>query len=147
ARAVCRATGLPALGDDSGLCVDALGGRPGIYSARFAGPEADDHANNEKLLSELAGASDRRAAFVCALVLALPDGTEISVEGRCEGTIARAERGTNGFGYDPVFWVEDLGATFGEIDPEVKNARSHRGAAARALLGELRRRGLIATGD
>jgi len=143
AGAVCRETGLAALGDDSGLCVEALGGRPGIYSARFAGPLADDYANNEKLLDELRGVTDRRAAFVCALVLALPDGTQISVEGRCDGTIADAERGRNGFGYDPVFYVEDLGATFGEIDPAIKNARSHRGVAARAMLAELRRRGLL----
>ncbi len=143
ARAVSGATGLPALGDDSGLCVDALEGRPGVLSARYAGPQCDDRANNRKLLAELAGVEDRRAAFVCVLVLALPGGREIVAEGRCEGTIAHAERGTNGFGYDPVFYCEELRATFGELDPELKNARSHRGAAARALLAELRHRGLI----
>ncbi len=143
ARAAYEATGLPALGDDSGLCVYALGGRPGVLSARYAGPGADDRANNAKLLAELEGVRDRRAAFVCVLALVLPGGEELVAEGRCEGTIAPAERGTNGFGYDPIFYCEELGATFGEISPEEKNARSHRGAAARSLLAELRRRGLI----
>ncbi|RMD83566.1 MAG: RdgB/HAM1 family non-canonical purine NTP pyrophosphatase, partial [Candidatus Dadabacteria bacterium] len=117
ARAAYEATGLPALGDDSGLCVYALGGRPGVSSARYAGPGADDRANNAKLLAELEGVRDRRAAFVCVLALVLPGGEELVAEGRCEGTIAPAERGTNGFGYDPIFYCEELGATFGEIGP------------------------------
>jgi XTP/dITP diphosphohydrolase len=143
ARALARATGLPVLADDSGLAVDALAGAPGVYSARYAGPECDDRANNRKLIAELAGRSDRRAAFVCALALVLSDGTEIVSHGTCEGRVIDEERGTNGFGYDAVFYRDDLGCTFGEASPAEKNARSHRGAAVRALLAELRRRRLL----
>ncbi len=143
ARALAAATGLPALGDDSGLVVAALGGAPGIYSARYAGPQCDDRANNHKLIEELAGIADRSAAFVCALALVLPDRTELVTRGTCEGRVIDEERGTNGFGYDAVFYREDLGHTFGEASRAEKNARSHRGAAARALLAELRARALL----
>jgi XTP/dITP diphosphohydrolase len=143
ARALARATDLPTLADDSGLAVAALGGAPGVYSARYAGPKCDDRANNRKLIAELAGQIDRRAAFVCALALVLRDGTEVVSHGTCEGRVIDQERGTNGFGYDAVFYRDDLGCTFGEASPAEKNARSHRGAAVRALLAELRRRRLL----
>ena len=143
ARAVGAAAGLPTLADDSGITVYALGGEPGVYSARYAGPVCDDHANNLKLIERLRGIDDRRAAFVCALAFVLTGGVEIVAEGRCEGVVIDEERGANGFGYDSVFYRDDLGRTFGEATPEEKNARSHRGAAVRALLEQLRVRGLL----
>jgi XTP/dITP diphosphohydrolase len=149
ARAIAAATKRSTLADDSGLAVYVLDGAPGVYSARYAGPQCDDHANNLKLLDALGGESDRRAAFVCVLALVVPvEGTgtkplEMIAEGRCEGTVADRERGTNGFGYDAVFYRDDLGRTFGEASREEKNARSHRGAAVRTLLADLRRRGLV----
>ena len=129
--------GQAVLADDSGLAVAALGGRPGVYSARYAGEPGDDQANNLKVLREMEEQADRRAAFVAVLALRLPDGEEVVVEGRCEGTLAHAECGTNGFGYDAIFFREDLGRTFGEATPAEKNARSHRAAAVRALLERL----------
>ncbi len=129
--------GRAVLADDSGLAVEALGGRPGVYSARYAGEPGDDHANNLKVLVEMEGCNDRRAAFVAVLALCLPDGEELVIQGRCEGTLAHAERGTNGFGYDAIFFREDLGLTFGEATPAEKNARSHRAAAVKALLERL----------
>ncbi len=126
------------LADDSGLSVDTLGGRPGVYSARYAGGGGDG-ANNRKVLDELRGAGDRRAAFVCVLALKLADGTEIVGEGRCEGRILDEERGGNGFGYDPIFFRDDLGCTFGQASSAQKNARSHRAAAVAVLLGKLGR--------
>lgn len=134
------AAGLPGrcvLADDSGLVVEALGGEPGVRSARYAGEPGDDHANNLLVLSRMEGVRDRRAAFVVVLALVAPDGGEVVVEGRCEGTVAFEERGTNGFGYDAIFWRDDLGRTFGEAAPAEKNARSHRAAAVRALLARL----------
>lgn len=130
ARAYAQAFGQPALADDSGLCVDALGGRPGVYSARYADTDA---ARIEKLLGELAGvpAPARTAAFVCAMAIAWPDGRLLEVEGRCPGAIASAPRGALGFGYDPVFDVD--GRTFAELPAAEKNACSHRATAARAL--------------
>jgi XTP/dITP diphosphohydrolase len=125
------------LADDSGLVVDALGGEPGVRSARYAGEPSDDRANNWKVLERMNGVGDRRAAFVVVLALVLPDGAEIVVEGRCEGSIAFEERGTNGFGYDAIFFRDDLGCTFGEASPAEKNARSHRAAAVRRLLAHL----------
>jgi XTP/dITP diphosphohydrolase len=130
--------GRAVLADDSGLVVEALGGDPGVRSARYAGEPSDDHANNLLVLERMKGVADRRAAFVVVLALVLPDGREFVVEGRCEGTIAFEERGTNGFGYDVIFWRDDLGRTFGEAAPEEKNARSHRAAAVKALLAKLR---------
>jgi XTP/dITP diphosphohydrolase len=142
ARAIHDATGLAVLADDSGLVVEALGGEPGVYSARYAGPQCDDHANNLEVIAGLEGVDDRRAAFVCVLALVLGDGSEIVTDGRCEGRIIDEERGANGFGYDAIFFRDDLGCTFGEATPAEKNERSHRGAAVRAMLDELRRRGL-----
>jgi XTP/dITP diphosphohydrolase len=129
--------GRAVLADDSGLVVEALGGEPGVRSARYAssGNEpSDDHANNRKVLERMDGVADRRAAFVVVLALVLPDRSEMLVEGRCEGTVAFDERGTNGFGYDAIFFREDLGSTFGEASPAAKNERSHRAAAVRGLL-------------
>ena len=140
AEAVARQTGLPALADDSGLCVDALGGRPGVYSARFAGPEATDAANNARLLAELEGvpAPRRTARFRAVVVLAMPDGRWTWAEGEAPGRILEAPRGTGGFGYDPLFLSDDLGVTFAEAGPEAKNRVSHRARALRALLPALR---------
>jgi XTP/dITP diphosphohydrolase len=142
AESLARATGLPALADDSGLAVDVLGGAPGIFSARWAGRHGDDQANLELLLGQLADVKDehRGAAFVCAAVLALPDGTVVSEEGRMPGTIAREPKGTNGFGYDPILVVQGDGRHAAELTPEEKNAISHRGKAFRAMVPHLRRR-------
>lgn len=129
--------GRAVLADDSGLMVEALGGDPGVRSARYAGEPSDDHANNRLVLERMRGVDDRRAAFVVVLAMVLPDGSEILAEGRCEGTIAFEERGANGFGYDVIFFREDLGRTFGEATPAEKNARSHRAAAVKALLAKL----------
>jgi XTP/dITP diphosphohydrolase len=129
--------GRAVLADDSGLVVEALGGDPGVRSARYAGEPSDDHANNLLVLERLGGGEDRRAAFVVVLAMVLPDGSEILAEGRCEGSIAPEERGTNGFGYDGIFFRDDLGRTFGEATPAEKNARSHRAAAVKALLAKL----------
>lgn len=129
--------GCAVVADDSGLAVVALGGEPGVRSARYAGGHGDDHANNLEVLRRMEGVADRRAAFVVVLALVLPGGEEILVDGRCEGTIAFEEKGTNGFGYDVIFYREDLGRTFGESTPAEKNARSHRAAAVRNLLVKL----------
>ena len=143
ARAHARLISCAVLADDSGLAVDALGGAPGVYSARYAGPDCDDAANNRKVIEAVRGKADRGAAFVCVLALVLPNGTEITAEGRCQGRIIDEERGGNGFGYDSVFFREDLDCTFGQATPEQKNQRSHRGAAVRALLAELAQRSLL----
>lgn len=129
ALAAAAATGLPALADDSGLCVEALGGRPGVYSARYA--PGTDRDRCEKLLEELRQVPDERrgAAFVCALCLAFPDGRTVVERGRCEGRIGHRPRGEGGFGYDPVFVVGALGRTMAELAPEEKSAISHRGVA------------------
>ncbi len=135
ARSAARFTGLPAVADDSGLCVDALNGMPGVLSARWAGRHGDDQANLDLVLGQLADVAgpDRGAHFACAAALVLPDGAERVVEGRLYGRIARAPRGTNGFGYDPVF-VPDTGElTTAEMEPAAKDAISHRGRALRAL--------------
>ena len=135
ARDLARRTGLPVLGDDSGLEVDALGGRPGVRSARYAGEDATDAENVTQLLAELGDVADhaRTAAFRCALALAWPDGSLVEAEGRCDGRIARAPRGSGGFGYDPVFLDPASGRTFGELPAEAKNAFSHRRRALDAL--------------
>lgn len=133
ARFYAAKTGLPCLADDSGLVVDALDGRPGVYSSRYAPSDPERIA---RLLGELAGipAEQRTARFVCSAALALHDRDEAVVEtGTCEGRIAEASAGTNGFGYDPVFYLPDLGRTMAEIAPEAKNARSHRGQALQAM--------------
>ncbi|MBR7186715.1 MAG: RdgB/HAM1 family non-canonical purine NTP pyrophosphatase [Clostridia bacterium] len=131
ARAVCSATKLPALADDSGLCVDALGGEPGVYSARYSGGGSKE--NRALLLKNLQGVKDRRANFCCAVALVFPDGRELTAEGRSYGEILTKERGNGGFGYDPLFFSDDLNKTFSEATEEEKNAVSHRGLALRAL--------------
>jgi XTP/dITP diphosphohydrolase len=135
AHAVAAATGVPAIADDSGICVDVLGGSPGIFSARWAGRHGDDAANLQLLLAQIADvpAAHRGAAFVCAAALALPDGTAAVREGRCDGTITTAPAGGGGFGYDPVFVPQGADRTLAEHTAAEKNARSHRGAAFRAL--------------
>jgi XTP/dITP diphosphohydrolase len=140
ARHAAAATGEAAIADDSGLEVDALGGAPGIYSARFAGPDADDGANNAKLLAALAGApaAGRGARYRCALAFVdAAANTELRAEGIWEGIILDAPRGTGGFGYDAYFWLPALGMTAAELDPREKNRHSHRGMALRALRGQL----------
>ena len=131
ARTVAQATGKAALADDSGLMVDVLDGAPGIYSARFAGEQGNDTANNAKLLKLLAGVpqEQRGAQFFCAIALVLPDGREYTVEGLCRGEILAELRGEGGFGYDPLFYVEEFQKTFAELTMEEKNMISHRGRA------------------
>jgi XTP/dITP diphosphohydrolase len=138
--AAVKATGLPALADDSGLAVDVLGGAPGVFSGRWAGTHGQDRANLELLLGQLYDVPEehRAAAFVCAAVLALPDGTVVVREGRMTGRLARAPRGDNGFGYDPVLIVDGGSRTSAELSFEEKNAISHRGKAFRALAADLR---------
>ncbi len=133
-----QATGLPALADDSGLEVMALGGAPGVRSARFAGEDADDAANNTKLLAMMQGIQDRRARFVCVVCLAFPDGTLLWGEGTVEGEITLAPRGAHGFGYDPLFFSPELGKTFAEATPEEKARVSHRARALHTLAQRLR---------
>ena len=132
---MCKATGLPALADDSGLCVEALGGAPGVRSARYSG--GGDAENRALLLKNLAGTADRRAHFACAVALVFPDGREVTAEGRTEGEILSEERGSNGFGYDPLFYSTDLKKSFAEADEAEKNAVSHRGRALRSLEAKL----------
>ena len=138
AREIMEISGCCALADDSGLCVEALGGAPGIYSARYAGEHGDDKANNRKLLRELEGVEDRRAHFACAMVLVRPDGSVVRAEGRMDGVIAYEEAGENGFGYDPLFYLPEKGITNGQLSPEEKNAISHRANALHALVKKLR---------
>ena len=140
AAAVARATGLPAIADDSGLAVDVLGGAPGIFSARWSGAHGSDRANVELLLSQLGDVRDehRAAGFVCAAALAMPDGRVVVREGQVRGTLTRAPRGTNGFGYDPILLVDGDKRTLAEYDNIEKNAISHRGVALRALAADLR---------
>ena len=133
AEAVCAATGLPALADDSGLAVDALNGEPGVYSARYAGTHGDDEANNDLLLRKMDGEENRAAHFVCALALKRPGEDPLVAEGKCPGVILRARRGNGGFGYDPLFLYEPLGKTFAELNEEEKNSVSHRARACAAL--------------
>ena len=137
AREIMEISGCCALADDSGLCVDALGGAPGIYSARYAGVHGDDKANNRKLLRDLEGVEDRRAHFACAMVLVRPDGSVVRAEGRMDGVIAYAEAGEGGFGYDPLFYLPERGCTNGQLRPGEKNAISHRAHALQALLRQL----------
>lgn len=134
ARALAAYSGKPALADDSGLVVDSLGGRPGVYSARYAGEGATDRDNIAKLLDELKGVGHRQARFVCVLALVYPGGREITAEGACEGVIMTEPRGEGGFGYDPVFYLPELGKTMAELPPGKKNTLSHRARAAEALI-------------
>lgn len=140
ARAAVRISGLAVIADDSGLEVDALGGAPGVHSARFAGPEANDKDNNRLLLARLAGIpeAERGARFVCTAALVLPDGREVVTEGVVEGRITDAPRGPRGFGYDPLFFYEPFGITFGQAEADAKNRVSHRARAFRAMAREVR---------
>lgn len=137
AQAGLAASGLPCIADDSGLSVDALQGAPGVYSARYAGEACDTAANNALLLKNLQGISDRRGAFHCAICVCFPDGSELTAEGRCDGVITESPRGENGFGYDPLFYVESYGKTFAELSADEKNAISHRSCALRELKQKL----------
>ncbi|MEV4601117.1 RdgB/HAM1 family non-canonical purine NTP pyrophosphatase [Amycolatopsis sp. NPDC049253] len=140
ARDAVAATGLPAVADDSGLAVDALNGMPGILSARWAGRHGDDDANLDLVLAQLTDTPDDRrgAAFVCAAALVLPSGEETIVRGEWRGTLLRERRGTNGFGYDPIFVPDGESRSSAELQPSEKDAASHRGRALRALLPALR---------
>ena len=141
ARQVARETGLPAIADDSGLAVDALGGAPGIYSARYAGEHGNDAANNSKLLEDLKSVTEknRTASFRCALVLIRhpEDPVPIICEGVWSGRILFESKGNNGFGYDPLFYVPELGCASAELDKETKNKISHRGLAVKSLIQKL----------
>ncbi len=140
ARHAARLTGLPALADDSGVCVNALGGAPGVYSARFAGEPKSDARNNEKLVADLAQHADKSAYYYCVLVYVrhADDPQPVIADGMWRGEIIENPRGANGFGYDPHFLIPSLGKTTAELDPAVKNAHSHRGQALRALVEKLK---------
>ncbi len=141
ARHVSRLSGMPALADDSGICVTALGGAPGVLSARYAGdnPKSDEQ-NNEKLLQDMQGIADRRAHYYCVLVLLhhADDPQPLIAEGEWHGEIAHEERGDGGFGYDPLFWLPELGKMSAELSRDEKHAISHRGNALRVLLEKLK---------
>ena len=138
ARAVYEATGLPVIADDSGLCVDALDGAPGVYSARYSGENATDASNRAKLLQEMQGIKDRSARFHASLVLYFPNGEHIHAEGTTEGLILEEETGENGFGYDNLFFSLDLNMSFGLASAEAKNKISHRGRAILKLAETLK---------
>ncbi|MBQ7296509.1 MAG: XTP/dITP diphosphatase [Clostridia bacterium] len=129
----CKESGLPCIADDSGLCVDALGGAPGVYSARYSGIHGDDDGNNRKLLAELEGVptEKRTAYFACAICVSFPDGSELTATGKCEGYIGYEKKGSNGFGYDPLFMVGDR--SLAEMTAVEKDAISHRGNALKEL--------------
>ena len=140
ARAVMEATGLPAIADDSGLCVDVLGGAPGIYSARYGAPACvTDRDRLNHLLEELRGvrSEERTARFVCVITLLYPDGRKLAARGICEGMITFEPRGDDGFGYDPVFYIPSMGCTFAQMGADRKNAISHRANALQRLCGML----------
>ncbi len=137
AKAVCAAAGLPAIADDSGLCVDALNGGPGVYSARYGGPELDDRGRYTLLLNSMRGVPTRSAHFESAIACVFPNGDTLTAEGRCDGAIAFAPIGDGGFGYDPVFLVPEKAKTFGQMTEEEKDALSHRGKALRAFVPKL----------
>lgn len=140
ARHASRLSGLPALADDSGICVEALGGAPGVLSARYAGEPKSDQRNNDKLLRELQDVTDRRAHYYCVLVLVrhADDPQPLIAEGEWHGEIGLAEKGGGGFGYDPLFWLPELGKTGAELDRDQKHAISHRGKALMVLLEKLK---------
>ena len=137
AKAICAAADLPAIADDSGLCVDALNGGPGVYSARYGGEGLDDKGRYTLLLQNMRGQTTRAAHFACAIACAFPNGDELTAEGRCDGTIAFAPMGEGGFGYDPVFFVPEKTKTFGQLTAEEKSAISHRGKALKAFSEKL----------
>ena len=142
ARHAAKLTGLPALADDSGICVDALGGAPGVFSARFAGEPKSDARNNEKLIADLAGEPNRRAHYYCILVFVrhADDPQPIIAEGEWHGEIIDTPRGENGFGYDPYFWLPEFSCTAAELASDKKNDISHRGKALAELIAKLRAR-------
>ena len=137
AEAVCKATGLPAIADDSGLMVDALGGAPGVYSSSYGGEGLSNMERCEYLLEKLRNVEQRGAKFVCTIMCAFPDGRIISAEGECRGEMTRAPRGDNGFGYDPVFMADGTGMTMAELPQPEKNLISHRGRAIQSFVCEL----------
>ena len=137
AREIAQLSHCAALADDSGICVTALGGAPGVYSARFAGTHGDDAANNRLLVQKLEGESDRTAHYECAVCLYYPDGSKVEATGELWGEIAKAPSGTGGFGYDPYFYLPSYGCTVACLSEEEKNRISHRGNALRALLAKL----------
>ena len=140
ARAVCEASGLPAVADDSGLCVDALGGAPGVYSARYGGPGLDDVGRYQLLLENMRGMLDRRCKFVSAICCCFPDGEVITARGECPGTLAYAPKGEDGFGSDPIFFLPERTKTVAELTAEEKNAISHRGRALEEFRSKLEER-------
>ena len=137
ARAVMEASGLPAIADDSGVCVDALNGAPGVYSARYGGEGLDDVGRYRLLLANLSGQTNRKAHFTSAIACIFPNGDTITAEGQVQGTIAFAPMGEGGFGYDPVFFYPPLARTFGQLTAEEKSAISHRGKALADFVGKL----------
>ena len=137
AKSAADFTGLPAIADDSGLCVDALNGAPGVYSARYGGPELDDAGRYRLLLENLRGQTPRTAKFVSVITCCFPNGDVITARGECPGTIAFAPMGEGGFGYDPVFFIPGLKKTFAQLTPEEKNAISHRGKALELFKAKL----------
>lgn len=143
AKAVVEIAKMPALSDDSGLCVNALNGAPGVHSARYSGEHGNDSKNIDTLLKNLDGATDRTACFVSAVVLCYPDGSYITVRGQSDGRILYEREGTGGFGYDPVFFSNELNKSFGMATEEEKNSVSHRSKALEKLLVELKKRGNI----
>lgn len=140
AMAVMQASGLPAIADDSGLVVDALGGEPGVYSARYGGEGLDDTGRWQLLLKNMEGKEDRACKFVSVICCAFPDGSQLMARGECHGVVAQGPKGEGGFGYDPVFWLPDLGKSMAELAPEEKNKISHRGNALRVFKEELERK-------
>jgi len=132
-----RILGLPAIADDSGLVVEALDGAPGVYSARYAGDKATDKDNVDKLLEDMRGVKNRNASFQCVLSIAVPSGPALTYEGSCKGVLLEKPKGESGFGYDPIFFFEELGKTFAECTAEEKNKVSHRGKALAELKAEI----------
>ena len=139
ARAVMEATGLPAIADDSGLSVDALDGAPGVYSARYGGEGLDDTGRWQLLLEHMQGVEDRTCRFVCVICCAFPDGGELRARGEGPGVLAQAPQGDGGFGYDPIFYLPQLGKTMAQLTPQEKNSLSHRGNALRDFQKEWER--------
>ena len=137
AKAICAAAKLPAIADDSGLCVDALNGGPGVYSARYGGGGLDDKGRYMLLLNNMRGQTTRAAHFTCSIACAFPNGDTLTAEGRCDGTIAFAPMGEGGFGYDPVFFVPEKAKTFGQLTAEEKSTISHRGKALKSFAEKL----------
>ena len=137
AKAICAVAKLPAIADDSGLCVDALNGGPGVYSARYGGEGLDDKGRYMLLLNNMRGQTTRAAHFTCSIACAFPNGDTLTAEGRCDGSIAFAPMGEGGFGYDPVFFVPEKAKTFGQLTAEEKSTISHRGKALKSFAEKL----------